>query len=366
MQKSPVEKTLWNHDHILLLDGLRGVALLMVLAYHFTTVAGIGWAGVDLFLVLSGYLITSKLVEAAGSHHYFRKFYLRRILRIVPLYAVALLVLFVIGPALAPAMVTPSYAESIRLQHWYWTFTQNIYFGLHGWTDNIAVLHYWSLALEMQFYFIWPFVVYLFIKRVRVFVIFLVALLVFAILFRAFAGEFITLNALYHYVLLPSRIDAFAAGALLYVVLHFSGARYRQVLWWIWTLGLLVIVVAYLFFADINYMAGFSAIFGHTLFDVCWAALMGYLLLLPPQVIGNRFLSGRFLVTMGKYSYGMYVVHLPVWIVLTTGVKWMENRYGAIPGVTWYLPVAAFLLTWLLGALSYHGLEKYFLRIKLR
>jgi peptidoglycan/LPS O-acetylase OafA/YrhL len=69
---------------------------------------------------------------------------------------------------------------------------------------------------------------------------------------------------------------------------------------------------------------------------------------------------------MGKYSYGMYVVHLPVWIVLTTGVKWMENRYGAIPGVTWYLPVAAFLLTWLLGALSYHGLEKYFLRIKLR
>ena len=102
--------------HLPALDGLRGVAVLAVLLFHFAhldrpaglaqrwllSATGAGWAGVDLFFVLSGFLITGILLDARGSSGYFRTFYLRRVLRIFPLYYAYLAVLFWVVPRLAP------------------------------------------------------------------------------------------------------------------------------------------------------------------------------------------------------------------------------------------------------------------------
>lgn len=155
------------------LDGLRGIAILMVVAFHcsivLTLVAGPvkqmralfvpGWTGVDLFLVLSGFLITGILLESKGSPSYFRRFYLRRVLRIFPVYYVALLVcLGLLGSVLIP--------ESLRLWNVYLTY------GLHlsnwlslGGLEIPALNHFWSLALEEQFYLCWPLAVLLLSRK---------------------------------------------------------------------------------------------------------------------------------------------------------------------------------------------------------
>ncbi|HEU4700097.1 MAG TPA: acyltransferase [Gemmatimonadales bacterium] len=160
------------------LDGVRGLAILLVLCGHLlvlpatgllTTLlahlARIGWIGVDLFFVLSGFLITGILVDTKGDHGYFRSFYLRRALRIFPLYYVFLAVLtavaFWAAPAHAPAR------ELLARIGWYWTYTVNILVARAGTWDvaPMNTLHLWSLAVEEQFYLVWPFLVWLTPRR---------------------------------------------------------------------------------------------------------------------------------------------------------------------------------------------------------
>src|SRR5438874_11818359 len=124
--------------HIPSLDGLRGLAIILVLLFHFTPEGGghtligvltrwvsrLGWCGVDLFFVLSGFLITGILFDAKGSPHYFRNFYMRRVLRIFPLYYGVLLVVFIIVP-----LFKTMTADDWRLmnnQHWLWLYAANI------------------------------------------------------------------------------------------------------------------------------------------------------------------------------------------------------------------------------------------------
>src|SRR5436309_15382402 len=121
------------------LDGVRGLAILMVLAVHFvgdatpTTwgerlavkLANYGMFGVDLFFVLSGFLITGLLLDSKGDPHYFRNFYARRTLRIFPLYYAVLALLFIVLPSVA---ALPLALEESRVhQTWLWTYTANFY-----------------------------------------------------------------------------------------------------------------------------------------------------------------------------------------------------------------------------------------------
>ena len=145
------------HNRIKILDGFRGLAILLVIGYHYLNFFSFGWTGVDLFFVLSGFLITGKLVESLGADHYFRNFYIKRILRIVPLYYFILLLFFVLIPFLLPSLVSVSFKELQHEQIYYWTFVVNIYDAVHGWPLNVTLIHFWSLACEMQFYLLWPF-----------------------------------------------------------------------------------------------------------------------------------------------------------------------------------------------------------------
>ncbi|MDB5295976.1 MAG: acyltransferase family protein, partial [Phycisphaerales bacterium] len=154
--------------HIPALDGVRGLAILLVLAFHFSQAAysnqasglrlavqrltGAGWVGVDLFFVLSGFLITSILYEAVGTRGYFKNFYMRRVLRIFPLYFGALAVAFGLIPLLFGPQ--PHYADVYRNQWALWLYAQN--FVPIDWR---AFSHFWSLAVEEHFYMVWPAVV---------------------------------------------------------------------------------------------------------------------------------------------------------------------------------------------------------------
>jgi peptidoglycan/LPS O-acetylase OafA/YrhL len=152
--------------HLPELDGLRGLAILLVLFFHFAAdlprnviflgPVYFGWSGVGLFFVLSGFLITRILLRTRRAEGYFRSFYVRRALRIFPLYSGVLAfctLLFVLFPVLRPMFP----GDRDRIFHW-------LYLG--NWTPLLAgedqrrMGTFWSLAIEEQFYWIWPFIVW--------------------------------------------------------------------------------------------------------------------------------------------------------------------------------------------------------------
>ncbi|MEN1682052.1 MAG: acyltransferase, partial [Planctomycetota bacterium] len=168
--------------HVPALDGVRGVAVLLVVVYHaaylasptgvaevvFATVRDALWCGVDLFFVLSGFLITRILLATVGSPRYFRSFYLRRTVRIFPLYYGVLLLLFVGLPAAAWLAGGPlqsvvdgeTYQSLWSRQAWLWAYVQN-FLQSSGPSQLPGLGHFWSLAIEEQFYLAWPAAVWL-------------------------------------------------------------------------------------------------------------------------------------------------------------------------------------------------------------
>src|SRR5262249_49808445 len=122
--------------------------------------ASYGMLGVDLFFVLSGFLITGLLLDAKGRPHYFRNFYARRTLRIFPLYYLVLAALFLVLPHLA---TLPMNLETAREhQGWLWAYVANFYIAAQSsWAALSYVSHFWSLAIEEHFYLIWPALVFL-------------------------------------------------------------------------------------------------------------------------------------------------------------------------------------------------------------
>jgi peptidoglycan/LPS O-acetylase OafA/YrhL len=160
------------------MDALRGVAILSVMVYHFTSVIGHtttigrfllwvghqGWVGVDLFFVLSGYLITGILWDErrASVRSYFVTFYARRTLRIFPLYYGVIALVLLLG-TIVSALRTPEFVRLTCLQPWLWLYSVNFGLAVKGpgafRFDSVDFTHFWTLAIEEQFYLIWPLVV---------------------------------------------------------------------------------------------------------------------------------------------------------------------------------------------------------------
>ena len=154
-----------THTIIPALDGLRGIAILLVLIHHLTiyrpeggldswiaAVPLFGWCGVNLFFVLSGFLITGILLDTRDSPVFYRSFFARRVLRIFPLYYGVLFLGFVLAPLLLP--MPDAYG---RHQLWLWTYLAN--FAMPFGKGEPAFSHFWSLCVEEQFYLVWPFLV---------------------------------------------------------------------------------------------------------------------------------------------------------------------------------------------------------------
>ena len=224
----PIPST--TRTHLPGLDGLRGTAIIAVLLCHYTLLMpkdrllpGLlenGWAGVDLFFVLSGFLITGILFDARNRQHFFRNFYLRRILRIFPLYYAFLVILCIVLLMLHPRDGTQ---DLWHAQPWLWTYTVNIWLAHQqtwtAWTDMIGPL--WSLSVEEQFYLVWPLVVFSLSQRhlMRVCVVIFVA--------RAAATVLaLARGRLLHSVSTRPHASGFAGGGLVAGLAH-ALARWR-------------------------------------------------------------------------------------------------------------------------------------------
>ncbi len=210
------------------LDGLRGLAIAGVFLYHAAVVAFfelglrgsavslpslIAWAGVDLFFVLSGYLITRILLQQRTTKGFARAYWLRRALRILPAYVLFLGFVFWLWPHLATSPGPPDSAALAGVPAWsYWLFAPNVFMSMAGDHGYLPLSITWSLAIEAHFYLLWPLVVRH--AHGRVLPAIIVALLVIPFAARVLALGLGTPELSLH-VATPFRLDILAAGALI-------------------------------------------------------------------------------------------------------------------------------------------------------
>ncbi len=308
------------------LDGLRAFAILPVILHHCYPYDGWlrglafigegGWIGVDLFFVLSGYLITGILLDTVKRPHYYRNFIARRTLRIFPLYYLCL-ALFTVATKLSPA----SWAA---LQAWggvSWFF---IYLGniRAAWVNDLppvfAFAPLWSLQVEEQFYLLYPLVVaVLSIQNLRRF---LIGFAIAAPLLRLSLVLFVPNSAEACYVLMPCRMDALALGGILAIMVRSpSGiAPFRVQVRFASIIGAAVVVV--MFLVALQYQRfgtaflPFMRSIGYSVIDITSAAILSFIVLSPTSKLA-AVLRWRPLVYTGQIAYGLYLLHGPAsWI----------------------------------------------------
>jgi peptidoglycan/LPS O-acetylase OafA/YrhL len=354
------------------LDGLRGCAALFVLLFHFTlqlddagglstaalkTIFLFGWSGVDLFFVLSGFLITGLLIGAKGSSNYFRVFYARRMLRILPLYYFALLLLFAV-PVVIRLPATSGFTTALRDQAWFWFYLQNF----HSLGPRFAGLSgpLWSLAIEEQFYLVWPLVVFLLSRKRALWVC--VGCVFVSLAYRIVAR--MVVPHLDTYYATQARLDGLSIGSAIALVA--SGPNGLQ-----WLKKYLPAAVSMSVIAIA--VAGPDIRGPHRpAFPVLYLAvgiLYGCVLIFaiePGRSRATSFLESRVLGFFGRYSYALYVVHGPIMTVLWhVGVTPQLLSFGGSSFVGSILYVAILTAASTAGAVaSWHFLEKHFLKLK--
>jgi len=354
------------------LDGVRGIAILLVLLHQLDRIEGeglatrlveyafdAGWVGVQLFFVLSGFLITGILLGSRGTPTYFRSFFVRRVLRIFPVYFGALVLFLWIAPSVG--LAPPSWRDH---QLWYWLYLSN-------WTEPFlggSLPHLWSLAVEEQFYLLWPFVVARLDARdlLRT----CVALAVASLMIRAvMLGAGVPAEAVYTFS--TSRIDALLLGAAAAIVAREPRFMPRalgapRTLWFV-ALGTGVLG----FLATHGYprTSPLGQTVGYSLLSVVFAAAILALAIEARQgkkpSLMARALSSAPLAALGTYSYGMYVFHKPLHDLVGSRVlasMGFGHGLGLLEGLV-YVGIGA-LATLLVGVASYWVLERHFLALK--
>ena len=355
------------------LDGVRGLAILMVLLFHFqgarphlipkflTYPMIIGWSGVDLFFVLSGFLITGILIDTRRAPNYFSSFYARRVLRIFPLYLLAILICFHVGFPLARQLGYDPTAES-ALEPWYWLHASN-WRSAFG-PDVKALSHVWSLSIEEQFYLVWPLVVLL-VRPKRMGGL-CAGLVVLACALRCYAASRGAPPEALHR-LTPFRVDALAFGGLVAVLVRQpalrAAIRRRLPALTAFAAGLLVPLLI----AGRGAASRPMTTLGYTAFAFLYACLVFAAFDGSGSPGGlPAWLRRPSLRALGKYSYAMYMFHYPisVWVAALVAQR-SRGASELVQAVLWLGAVAAgILLSFGLALLSWNLVEKHFLSLK--
>lgn len=375
--------------HMPAIDGLRGIAILMVLFHHFTpAVSGswfekkmligfhTGWIGVDLFFVLSGFLITSILLRTKNSPDYFLNFYARRTLRIFPVYYLTLAIVLIglpvmlTMPVVGPFLLTffgrliKDLPVMIDGQNWLWLYGTNLKVAVAGERWG-AVNHFWSLAVEEHFYLVWPLIVF-FCSRDKLKSVCLTLILAAPIL-RAvlmLAG----FDSVVPYVLTPTRVDSLALGGLMAVLLsekngmeiwrpRFAAAAMFSLI------GLAGLVGFYHRFDRDDFLTTFV---GYTFL----AAISAFLVLECGRIKSGskacKIIANPVLASLGRYSYGLYVTHMFFAKTFDLMLPWttLHRLFGSYAAAIIIHAVVCIAISWGIAWVSFHAFEKHFLKLK--
>jgi peptidoglycan/LPS O-acetylase OafA/YrhL len=349
------------------LDGLRGIAILLVIFWHFVPHAKfiLGWTGVDLFFVLSGYLITQRLLATKERPNYLFQFYRNRALRIFPLYYGFLICFFLLIHFFVSPQHLPNYAG--YLVHWksFFLFTDNWTFIHYPFPNNLSLVPLWSIAVEMQFYLIWPFIILLTPSpkfRLITFLILLAAVIAVRIVYTLRFPE--RLTSIYYNTFF--RMDGFLMGSFL-CQLHetpkknrnFPTRRILPVL----ALILLILIAVPLATHEAGPANLFFSLIGYPLLALFFTLIL-HLALQPQNLM--PFLNNKFLQLSGRISYCLYIIHVPLLIALGSRLVFLGSSiWPTHPDlINWVTILIILLLTYAISIFSYRCFESYFLRLK--
>ena len=356
-------------SYIKALDGLRGFALILVFLFHlfsfelqnanafeqvFMSLMRIGWCGVDIFFVLSGFLITRILLTAKGEGSYYIKFYTRRILRIFPIYYSFLVIYLVILPFLFP--VISSYKTGPDFVLWFYL----INFKGHSMPTN----HFWSLAVEEQFYLLWPFLVMFFTTKSLIRTCFLMLLT--GLLFRTIISlGWTPLDPIKAYTLIFCRWDSLGAGALLAVLAHSNEGIFKKIINRSFVVGLFSLILL-AFTAFLGKSTGYRNIYISTLgLSFVWIAAVSLIVSVFRVGPSRVFFENKTLGYIGRRSYAMYILHYPIMIYAEkfNFVSIISKFTGSL-FAHFLIGFVLFALVLFLSEISWRLIESPFLKLK--
>ena len=356
---------------------MRGCAILLVIATHLasgTTAASgfdevvlrtlrAGWIGVDLFFVLSGFLITGILLDTRGDPRYYRVFFARRALRILPLYWLYLMLL-VAAAWWLPA--DPQRATLLTSLPWHAAYLTNVIVAIRGWdVSGFQTGHLWSLSVEEQFYLVWPTLVLVAgARRLRDATV-RAMLWVPALRAVAVAAGVLTLTT---HLLTPLRADSFGAGALLAILIR-DDERERLLprLRLAGTVAIGVLVAIAVYDRGLRYSSPLVRTSGYTLLALGFASLLERALRATPGSTLARTLGSGTLRSIGRYSYSIYLFHPPVLLAFDTLI--LDRNFlpviagSRLPALIVY-GVAFTAVMWVIGFTTWWTFERHFLRLK--
>jgi len=339
------------------LDGVRGYAALMVVVFHFFFSGGadyshyiktlqkiteFGQHGVSLFFVLSGFLITRILIKSRNDKDYFKKFYIRRILRIFPLYYLYLLFNYYLIP-----LFLNSECTSFKLQLPYYLYLQN-FNEILGFQQN-GPGHFWSLAVEEHFYLLWPALLF-FVTPKNLYKIIVISLILIFILRYFMIDNGYSINYFTF-----TRIDQIMVGSIL-ALLEIRNILYTKKTAYTFLIMILSIlplgVLLYQFQSSFQYI---NELLKHTILAFFFFAVIGIIIINPTSKIIRFLLLNKIIQYLGKISYGIYVWHMMV-IYMLQKLLFFKNILLDI-----FLVI---LLTIFISHLSYYYFEVKFLKLK--
>ncbi|HQA73646.1 acyltransferase [Flavobacterium sp.] len=338
------------------LDGVRAIAALMVMVFHFfndiqTTspililikkITGIGQSGVSLFFVLSGFLITRILINSKNSDHFFLNFYIRRALRIFPLYYLFLVIFYFLLPLINDTTIAP-----FGQQIYFWVYLQNFAITFN-WNWN-GPQHFWSLGIEEHFYFIWPLLIFYLDKeriKIAIFVIILLAFLVRLLM---------VINNVETFYFTFSRMDELAIGALL-AIWEFNGKleSYKPINFIKWAFLLLIPTFGLWFFTS-GKALDVVQIVKYVLMAFCYFCFIGFAITIKENHFLKKFLRNKFFSFTGRISYGLYVYH-PLCFLLV-------NKHLQLNSIILSF-IVSFVFCFLVSSASFYLFESKFLGFK--
>jgi peptidoglycan/LPS O-acetylase OafA/YrhL len=348
----PIQRPNWLPNYLPELDGLRGLAILWVVLYHchprligtWIYYASLwGWAGVVLFFILSGFLITSILLTTRDKPHFFHNFHARRALRIWPVYILLLVVVYLN----APWFIGPSVMDAIKTAPWlaYIFFVQNLF----HLALPPAIQPTWALAIEEQYYFVWAPAVK-FLRRPWMLAVVLVSALVLSPALRLGHHAWLTpTHTLIH-------LDGLALGSLMALGMYTLQLSRKA---WLW-MGLAAAVAGVWAAATI---AGGTAFLDSALAVGFAGLILSLIASTGSRNPVNAALRGGPFAFYGRISYGLYMSHISVFIFF----GWFDakmDRYG----VEGNLAVVGFRLVVCtpVAAALWYGLESQVLKLKKR
>lgn len=361
------------------LDGIRALAITLVFADHYgggshggmilraiNAVRERGWVGVDLFFVLSGFLITGILYDTSADSRYFSRFYIRRSLRILPVFYIVLVLLLLLTP--------------IFHYEWHWmqltfVFYVGNFFANYHWdlyylvspghpAARVSIAHFWSLCVEEQFYLIWPLVVWFVRDRVKLIRVAIgISALSLGLRFAMMAKFGLVIAETWIIRTLPFRMDSLLIGGILALLLRGPAAdQWQRASKWVFWVFLAAVLAIFTF--SPAYDSPWLLSVGLTFTALASAGLIG--MALRPESRAYRLFHLKPLRVLGRYSYGFYVYHLLFVMAWISALVSLDRRLHslALPGII-LIPVN-YLAVFLVSKASYEWIEVRFLRLKRR